>query len=205
MPRKTIRKTCSWGKQQTFISVCLQVTVMVGYCLKTLRLWSRYTYQPGPRHRKHPSVPPSKGNITHKHTRPHACVHTHANQGQENRATSIFLISNLHCASCTQRISGILLRLSPPRFSVTASALSRIVTVAHDLALLPPRDTARDFPEAEFEIGGVALVDSGRKTGCSTALSPTIRNQSLTNQPSSNARTHHPAAPKHTKILPVFK
>lgn len=99
--------------------------------------------------------------VRNHHRRPSATQCTHANQTQANTITSVFLVSNLHCPSCTQRISDIIWRLSPAPLSVSASVPNRIVTVTHDPALLPPRDIARALLEAEFEIESVALVDGG--------------------------------------------
>lgn len=75
-----------------------------------------------------------------------------------DQVTTVLLIANLHCPSCSRTISDILWSLSPPPLSVSTSVLSRIVTVVHRRTLLP-RKIVEALLEADFDVDSVALKD----------------------------------------------
>jgi Cu+-exporting ATPase len=82
---------------------------------------------------------------------------------KQDQVTTILLIANLHCPSCSRTISEILWSLSPSPLSVSTSVLSRIVTVVHSPALLP-REIVQALVDAEFEVDSIALRDGAQAT-----------------------------------------
>ncbi|KAF8534318.1 E1-E2 ATPase-domain-containing protein [Trichophaea hybrida] len=78
------------------------------------------------------------------------------------QVTTILHISNLHCPSCSRRISEILWLLSPGPLSVSVSVSSQIVTITHSSDLLP-MGIVQALLEADFEVDNLALVDGTQR------------------------------------------
>jgi len=78
--------------------------------------------------------------------------------------TTILLISNLHCPSCSRTISSLLWRLTPAPLSVSTSVFSRLVTVVH-LPELLPQNIVSALIEAEFEVDSIDLRNGAQAVG----------------------------------------
>ncbi|KAF8243349.1 heavy metal translocatin [Wilcoxina mikolae CBS 423.85] len=108
------------------------------------------------------------------------------NQGTA-AVTTILHISNLHCPSCSRRISEILWFFLPGPLSVSVSVSSQIVTITHSPDLLPMEITKNDelLPwgnthQALLSIGGMTCsVCSGKVTEVIEGLGPWIRDVSI--------------------------
>ena len=72
--------------------------------------------------------------------------------------TTIILVPNLHCSSCSRSISEILWRLDPSPFSVSTSVVTQIVIITHS-ALLFPKDIVWALLKAEYEVDNIAIRD----------------------------------------------
>ena len=74
--------------------------------------------------------------------------------------TTTFVISNLHCSSCSTTVRLLLAPLSPPPHAISTNILTHEVTVVHSPEL-NPNEILRVLLGAEFEVDSVNVTGPG--------------------------------------------